>query len=151
SSVIPLKCTAASRACASLIALVALGQVSAPALMFTLAARSWAARLKAGSLDIFFPVSIVDLFRSLTAFRQSPACSVNVPIGIPPGSAAASVWSSSGFWFPFELAQEAQFFQKPIVRATPPGGGRLSTAIDFVSPGETLRFAQRVLLSPLGL
>jgi hypothetical protein len=43
-----------------------------------------------------------------------------VPIVIPAGSAAASVWSSAGFRLPPELAQGAQFFQKPIVRARPP-------------------------------
>ena len=49
-----------------------------------------------------------------------------MPIVIPAGSAAASVWSSTGFCLPLEFAQEAQFFQKPIVRARPPGGGLLS-------------------------
>ena len=156
---IPLKWTAASSACASLIALIALAQVSAPAFTFRSAARSCAARLNAGSEAIFLPVSIVDLLSRRTAFRQSGAvfgvlvlpCRVSVPIVIPAGSAAASVWSSTGLWFPLELAQEAQFFQNPIVRASPPGGGWLSTAIDFASAGLTLKFVQRVLLSPLRL
>jgi hypothetical protein len=41
---------------------------------------------------------------------------------IPAGSAAASVWSSTGLCLPLALEQEAQFFQKPIVRESPPGG-----------------------------
>ena len=66
-----------------------------------------------------------------------------LPPSVPEGSRflAARVFAS----------QEAQFFQKPIVRASPPGGGRLSTATDFTRPGSTLKFMHRVLLSPLTL
>src|SRR2546425_4698722 len=42
-----------------------------------------------------------------------------------------------GFWFPFELAHEDQFFQKPIVSGLPPGV--LFIAKTLVSPAATVK------------
>src|SRR5262249_12689596 len=97
----------------------------------------------------------VDLFRILTASHASDAtfgsgllsCRTRVPIVM---SARPSVWSSTGFCLPFDPAQVVQFFQKPIVRARPPGKV-LSIVNTLVSPGETVKLVQTVLLSPPGL
>src|SRR5262245_41713662 len=71
--------------------------------------------------------------------------------------AAASVWSRMGFLLPFEAAQDAQFFQKPIVSARPPGGEVLSTVNVVVAPGvcdapvTATKSAHTVRLITLGL
>src|SRR4051812_37883520 len=147
----PLNLIVASRVWALSILLSTQPLIPAPAVLLTRAASSWATRLNAGSLAIFFAVSTVDLLSSRTAFVQSGArfgvvvlpCSVSVPIVMPPGSALASIWSSTGFCPPPE--QEDQFFQNPIVSARPPGGGVLSTVKVFFSPGATVKLTHRVL------
>src|SRR4051812_21025402 len=70
---------------------------------------------------------------------------------IPLASAKAIVWSSTGFLLPLLAAQEAQFFQYPMVRARPPGGGVLSTMIVVVAPAWAVKFPHRMLLSTFGL
>src|SRR6266516_5393515 len=88
----------------------------APAPMFRSAARSCAAMLKSGSLDIFFPVS-VDLPRIATAFLHTVEAdwvsgfrtSSSSVSGVPFCAILSSVWSSTGFWPP--PVQDDQFFQ----------------------------------------
>src|SRR6187200_724565 len=58
--------------------------------------------------------------------------------------------SRKGFCLPFELAQDAQFFQNPIVRARPPGGGVLSTLNVRVWPEATVKLTQTVRLLTVG-
>src|SRR6266568_2177511 len=70
---------------------------------------------------------------------------------MPFGSVFARVWSSTAFCLPFEPAHDAQFFQKPIVSARPPGGGVLSTENVMVWPAWTVKLPHRMLLSTVGL
>ena len=124
---------------------------------FSLAASSCAAMLNAGSPALFFLPSMVVLSSRLNAFEQSGAtsrraalpCSVSRPIVMPVGSDFASVRSRIGACLPFE--HDDQFFQKPIVRVSPPGGGVLSTVRIRAWPGWTVKSAHNVLLSPLAL
>ena len=51
---------------------------------------------------------------------------------------------------PFEFEQDDQFFQNPIVRARPPGGGVLSTVNVLVWPDVTLKSTQTVRLFTFG-
>ena len=51
---------------------------------------------------------------------------------------------------PCEFAQEAQFFQNPIVRARPPGGGVLSTVNVLVWPDVTVKLVQTTRLFTFG-
>ena len=67
---------------------------------------------------------------------------------LPP--AAASARPSWSVCLPFDLLHEFQFFQNPIVRASPPGGGVLSMLKTFVSPAAGVNGAPMVLLSPSG-
>src|SRR5438105_14476163 len=100
--------------------------------------------LKSGSLDIFFPLS-VDLPRIATASLHAVLApstlglSASLPsvIVFPSVTAFASVWSSTGFWPP--PVQDDQFFQEPIVNASPPGGGLFSIANVLVAPADIVK------------
>src|SRR5512138_729720 len=65
--------------------------------------------------------------------------------------ATARVWSRTDFCLPLDVAHEAQFFQKPIVSARPPGGGVLSTLNVRVWPTATEKFVHTVILLTFGL
>src|SRR5215469_12286326 len=70
---------------------------------------------------------------------------------MPPGLALNSVWSRVGFLLRLLFAHDAQFFQNPIVKARPPGGGVLSTVSVLVSPALTVKSVHTVILFTFGL
>src|SRR5581483_3535479 len=86
----PVNPTALRRAVPLATAAASAEQIFAPFATFSFAASSWAAMLNAGSLAIFFPLSMVDLSRIATAGAHVLTVKTLLS-AIPP--VLASTWS----------------------------------------------------------
>src|SRR5437870_12334364 len=116
---------AASRFWASVMALLADAQILAPTWTFSLAAKSCAASPYAASLARFRLVTMSRLPKIETPTAQVVTLRLPICCGRFPSRVCANSPLASAFWYCLLPPQLDQFFQYPMVRAAPPGGGEL--------------------------
>src|SRR5712692_4521935 len=125
------------------MSLVAAGHVLAPALTFSCAASSCAASPYAASLARFRLLAMSRLLKMATPTAQVVMLRLPICCGRFPSSVCASSPLASAFWYCWPPVQLDQFFQYPIVRADPPGGGVLVHTTVFASPNASGTSTQR--------